>query len=312
MEAAPFYSDVAYGPERPEITASAFWLTTEDGLRIRLGVWPEGTKGTVLLFPGRTEYVEKYGEAAREFQARGLATIAIDWRGQGLGQRMLPTRDIGHVVEFADYQHDVKAVLAAVEQLDLPKPLYLMAHSMGGCIGLRALMDGMQVKAACFSAPMWGLAPSPLIPVAWVLSTAMRPIGLGDMRAPSTSPTTYVLEAPFEDNTLTTDPEMWQFMRNQVSNYGDLALGGPSVRWLNEALHEMLALSKRPAPDVPCVTFLGSNERIVSAERIKTRMPRWKDGALEILEGAEHEVMMEREDVRKFVFDRAADHYLAA
>ena len=39
----------------------------------------------------------------------------------------------------------------------LPEPYYLMAHSMGGCIGLRALMRGAPVKAAAFSAPMWGI-----------------------------------------------------------------------------------------------------------------------------------------------------------
>lgn len=312
MKAAPFFDDVAYGPEGPACTASAYWLTTDDGLRIRLGVWPEGSKGTVLLFPGRTEYVEKYGQVAREFGQRGFASIAVDWRGQGLGDRMLANRDIGHVGEFLDYQYDVKAVMAAVEELGLPKPYYLMAHSMGGCIGLRALMNGMPVKAAGFSAPMWGLAPSPMVPVAWILSTALRPIGLGDMRAPTTPEITYVLSAEFEDNTLTTDLEMWEYMRHQVTLYSDLALGGPSVRWLNEALHEMLALSKMPAPDVPCITFLGANERIVSPERIKTRMPRWNAGALEVIDGAEHEVMMEREEVRSFVFDRAAEYYLAA
>ena len=32
---------------------------------------------------------------------------------------------------------------------------------------------------------------------------------------------------------------------------------------------------------------------------------------VEVIDGAEHEVMMERE-VRSFVFDRAAEYYLAA
>ena len=116
MEAAPFYHDVAEGPEG----AKAYWLTTTDDVRIRLAVWAEGSKGTVLLFPGRTEYVEKYGQAAAVFADQGLSTIAIDWRGQGLADRLLPERDIGHVGQFGDYQRDVQAVLAAVVVLDLP------------------------------------------------------------------------------------------------------------------------------------------------------------------------------------------------
>ena len=244
-------------PTGPRVRAARRQLLADDRRwpAHPIGRRPEGTKGTVLLFPGRTEYVEKYGQVAREFGQRGFASIAVDWRGQGLGDRML-AKNIGHVGEFLDYQHDVKAVMAAVEELGLPKPYYLMAHSMGGCIGLRALMNGMPVKAAGFSAPMWGLAPSPMVPVAWILSTALRPIGLGDMRAPTTPEITYVL---LQNSKTTRSPQTSkrEYMRHQVTLYSDLALGGPSVRWLNEALHEMLALSKMPAPDVPCITFRG-------------------------------------------------------
>jgi len=53
-----------------------------------VGHWTgQHVKGTVLLFPGRTEYIEKYGPAAADFLARGFATVVIDWRGQGLADR---------------------------------------------------------------------------------------------------------------------------------------------------------------------------------------------------------------------------------
>ncbi|MEM6727697.1 MAG: alpha/beta hydrolase, partial [Pseudomonadota bacterium] len=118
MEAAPLNNDVAEGPPGGQ----AFWLTTSDGVRIRLAVWPEGEKGTVLIFPGRTEYAEKYGRAAAEYAARGFATISIDWRGQGIAERLLPDSRIGHVIRFRDYQQDVAAVMEAVAALDLPRP----------------------------------------------------------------------------------------------------------------------------------------------------------------------------------------------
>jgi len=51
---APLYTDVHPGPD----SGQAVWLTTSDGLRIRMGHWtPKDAVGTVLLFPGRTEYV---------------------------------------------------------------------------------------------------------------------------------------------------------------------------------------------------------------------------------------------------------------
>ena len=91
---APFFRDIADGPG----TGRAIWVHAEDGVRLRLGYWPlEGAKGTVLIMPGRTEYVEKYGRVARELAARGYAAVALDWRGQGLADRLGRVPSVGHV-----------------------------------------------------------------------------------------------------------------------------------------------------------------------------------------------------------------------
>ena len=83
---APFHADLAEGPAG----ARAHWVHTSDGLRIRLGHFPaEEPRGTVLLFPGRTEYIEKYGRTASDLAAGGYDTLCIDWRGQGLADRLL-------------------------------------------------------------------------------------------------------------------------------------------------------------------------------------------------------------------------------
>ena len=300
MEAAPLYNDVAEGPDG----GAGYWLRTSDGLRIRMAVWPEGKKGTVLMFPGRTEYAEKYGRAAQDYATRGYATVAIDWRGQGLADRMLEDEHIGHVCHFTDYQHDVAAVMEAVTELDLPKPWFVIAHSMGGCIGLRSVMEGLDVEACAFSAPMWGVQISPpLRPVAWGISQLFPPLGLGGLRSPGTNNSIYVLEEPFDDNKLTNDQDMWEYMGRHAKAHVGLALGSPSIRWLGEALVEMRELASRPAPDKKCICFLGTNERIVDPGRIKERMANWPGGELIEFPLAEHEVMMEEPAVRNRVFD---------
>ena len=175
MKAAPFYADVADAPEGVE----ALWLTASDGVRFRVAVWAEGAKGTVILLPGRTEYAEKYGRAARDLAARGFATLVIDWRGQGLSDRALPDRMVGHVADFAEYQLDLDAALALADEMGLPEPRYLMSHSMGGCIGLRALMRNLPFKAAAFSAPMWGISMAAWMrPVAQMISSLSGMIGM--------------------------------------------------------------------------------------------------------------------------------------
>lgn len=301
---APLHNDVAGGPEG----GSAYWLTCDDGVRIRAAVWgvDGATKGTVLMFPGRTEYIEKYGRAAGDFAKRGYASVAIDWRGQGLADRLLDDRALGHVVKFKDYQRDIAAVLALVEQLSLPKPLTLLAHSMGGCIGLRALIDGLPVTSAVFTGPMWGISlPGGKRPLGWVASTLAHHVGLGHTITPGTVPDTYVLANPFEDNMLTTDPAMFEVMKTQVTTYPDLALGGPSLTWLNEALRECKALQAHPTPNVPVRVYLGTNERIVDVETIHDRMSRWPNGELVLIERGEHEIAMECAQTRTLLFDEA-------
>ncbi|WP_372605639.1 alpha/beta fold hydrolase [Actibacterium sp.] len=303
LDRAPYFADIADGPEG----GAAYWLTTRDGLRIRIGVWTSdaATKGTVLLFPGRTEYIEKYGPAAVDLLARGYAVVAVDWRGQGLADRLLDDPQRGHVDHFHDYQHDVAAMVAALDQLSLPGPHFLIAHSMGGCIGLRSLIEGLDVRAAVFSAPMWDIRIFPLIrPFARVLGWQFRCLGFGRSYAPgSTGRRSYAATQPFKGNALSTDHEMYAHMQNQLKARPELALGGPTVTWVHEALRECVALSALPSPDCPTLTFLGGAENIVCSVASRDRMNRWPRGQLIELPGARHEVMMETPQTRARFFD---------
>ena len=301
METAPLHPE-AEGPEGGQ----AFWLTCTDGVRVRMAWWPaEGAKGTVLFFPGRTEYVEKYGRAAAEYVAAGYNLAAMDWRGQGLADRALDDVATGHVDEFSDYQLDVDAMVAAVDSLEAgPLPRVLIGHSMGGCIGLRAA-HRLKLAAAAFSAPMWGIRLHAAVrPAAWVLSALSRPLGFSSRYAPGTEAETYALTAEFAGNMLTRDEEMWEYMRRQLTAHPELALGGPSLHWLNRAMVEMRALMRMPAPDMPCLTFLGGNERIVDPAAVRRRVADWPGAELVVPEGAEHEILMETPEVREDFFAR--------
>lgn len=308
LEPAPLFTDVHPGPEG----GVAHWAETSDKKRIRIGHWPcAGARGTVLLLPGRTEYVEKYAPSAAELAARGLAAITIDWRGQGLAERLLPDGRVGHVDIFADYQKDLATMVRAARALSLPRPYFLLAHSMGACIGLRAVMEGLPVQAVAFTGPMWGISIAPhLRAAAWFLSRAMPRFGQGHRLPPTTKAEPYVLAEPFENNLLTTDREMFDMMRDQTKAHPELALGGPSYVWLREALEETNHLASRSAPNMPCLSYMGTNERIVQVARVEERMENWKGGRLEMVEGGEHEVLMETEHLRRPVFDGVAKLFL--
>jgi lysophospholipase len=88
-----------------------------------------------------------------------------------------------------------------------------------------------------------------------------------------------------------------------TKTYPDLGIGGPSVLWLNEALIEMRRLAAMKSPDLPAITFLGTDEKIVDPGRIHKRMKRWPKGKLTVLNGAKHEPMMDNTGISIAMFD---------
>ena len=138
MTPAPFHAEVAHAPEG----ARAFWLTASDGVRLRGVVWAGGRRGTAVLFPGRTEFAEKYGRVARGARRPRLRGGGDRLARPGAEAHRPPLNPmLGHVEDFRDYQRDVAALLDLVAELALPGPALLFGHSMGGCIGLRTLLE---------------------------------------------------------------------------------------------------------------------------------------------------------------------------
>lgn len=276
--------------------AQAFWRQADDGVTLRLARWQAETdrRGGVLLFPGRTEYIEKYAGIARSLTGAGYDVLSIDWRGQGLSGRLLPDLRLGHIVQFADYQRDVAQVVAAAAELDLPRPWHLLAHSMGGCIGLAALEGDLPVASAVFSAPMWGINLRQMPHgVALGMAYLAGRLGRGNRAAPGSGALgAYVLDEGFSVNLLTEDADEWCRMVREAAVWPDLTIGGASFDWVGKALNECSRLSRLPSPDLPATISLGSQERIVSGAAIRDRVARWSGAELLQFEGARHEIMM--------------------
>lgn len=276
------------------------WLSTDDGYRIRAARW-EGGADTVLLLPGRTEYIEKYAPLAEDLVSRGFSVVTLDWRGQGLSDRALADPMIGHVVSFSEYQRDLKAVMPMVGER-----AFVLAHSMGGCIGLRALCNGLDARAAAFSAPMWGIPLGRLMrPLARLVAGNAERVRRSHLLAPGTSHATYVMEASFPGNTLTGDENAWNRLRAEAEAHPELTLGGPSLGWLNAALRETAALARLPSPAIPALCTVGTAEKVVDPGAIRDRMARWPGGTLALSQGAEHEILMERPHLRDAFIDAA-------
>ena len=314
MSSAPFHRL----PGDPPTAAQAFRVRADDGVTLRLGLWPAGgdepaaeARGTILLFPGRTEYLEKYAAVGTEYGAAGWHVLGIDWRGQGLSDRLLPDPRPGHIGDFAAYQADVAAMVATASTLDLPRPWHLVAHSMGGALGLRALAEGLDVERAVFSAPMWGVLhkglPRPVVD--GLVRGAIR-LGRAGMPAIGTGGGgTFVLDCAFRDNLLTGDGQNWGRLVAEAAAWPDLTLGGASYGWVGAALSECDWLAGLPSPDIPALVSLGTAERVVSPAAIRARVARWPGATLHEVAGGQHEVMFET-PARRQAFMRATLDFL--
>src|SRR6267142_1867148 len=132
-------------------------IKTPDGAELRFARWapPAGRKGTVCVFTGRSEQIEKYFETVRDLRDRGFAVAMIDWRGQGHSSRRLRDPRKGYVRDFSDFEVDVETFVQQVVLPDCPPPHFALAHSMGGAVMLRIAHAGKRwFDRMVLSAPM--------------------------------------------------------------------------------------------------------------------------------------------------------------
>ena len=300
-------------PGNPEPEgAEELWFEGRGGVKLRALLAPAlggPARGSVILFNGRTEFVEKYFEVVGELQRRGFAVFTMDYRGQGLSDRELSNRLKGHFSDFDDPVSDVYAALRIYADR-LPRPHIVLAHSMGGCIALRALQTNkITAEGAVFSAPMWGIAN--LKGFAEDFAKFMTAIGLGGMFVPGVE--TRWTRQSFKKNALTHDKERYLRAQGLIVADRQLALAGPTLGWASAALTAFAALHEPGALKnlrIPIVVMSAGEEGLVdntSHAEIVSLLP---SATHVVIPGAHHEIMMETDDIRaKFwaEFDKVAD-----
>jgi lysophospholipase len=279
-------------------------LTTPDGARLRFARWlpPPGPRaGTVCVFTGRAESIEKYFETVCDLRARGFAVAALDWRGQGHSSRSLRDSRKGYVRRFSDYETDVETFVREVVLPDCPPPHFALAHSMGGAVMLRLAHAGRRwFDRVVLSAPMIGL---PGRATAWPSRLALRALRLfggGGAYVPG-GDSGVVGYAPFEGNPLTTDPV--RYARNAAILTEDpaLGLGAPTVAWADTAFRAMREFADPGYPSrirQPILIVAAGADTVVSTPAIEAFAIRLRAGAHLVIPGARHELLQEQDRLR--------------
>lgn len=281
-------------------------------MALRGAFWKGRGRGLVLLLPGRVEFVEKYALPAAELVARGFSVASLDWRGQGLSERLCREPLKGHVADFGDYHRDLAALLAHPLVAAEEGPRVLLAHSMGGTIALGALLrERLSVQVAIVSAPMLGIVFSPRerLLARFLLPLARLP-GMGCLWPPVRGAAEPYAFSGFEGNCLTGDRELFEWGVEMLRKDPRLALGLPTMGWLAAARREMRWILDHARPVVPGLCLLGSDERVVDAAAVR----RGAEGlgfALVTISGARHELLFAAPPERREVWN-ALDRFLMA
>lgn len=277
-----------------------FALEAEDGVGLRAAVWnAQGPRGHIVFCTGRTEFLEKVAIPAAAFARRGFAVAAIDWRGQGLSDRLVDPPLKGHVAHFTDYHLDLAALLASPQVKTLSGPRLLVGHSMGGAIALGALArDRIAAEAVLLSAPLLDLNVTRQMRVAARVTILVARLAgrlenwppLGEVDAP------YVFSG-FEGNVLTSDRAVFDWMVEVLHAEPGLQLAMPTLGWMAEAVEECRMIESHGPLGLPGLCLLGSEEAVVSPAAVREGAARLGCELVEI-EDARHEILIERAELR--------------
>ncbi|NVN85323.1 MAG: alpha/beta hydrolase [Rhodopseudomonas sp.] len=286
----------------PEDAVSGF-IKTPDGAELRFARWPPpaGRKGTVCVFTGRSEQIEKYFETVRDLRDRGFAVAIVDWRGQGHSSRQLRDPRKGYVRRFSDFEIDVETFVREVVLPDCPPPHFALAHSMGGAVMLRIAHSGKRwFDRVVLSAPMIDLpGRATSLPVRLLLR-ALRLTGQGGNYVPGGNDTLSNSE-PFAGNVLTSDPVRYARNAAIIAEDPTLGIASPTVAWADTAFQAMHGFKATDYPSQirqPILMLAASNDTVVSTPAIEEFAYHLRAGSHLVIAGSKHEILQEQDRYR--------------
>jgi lysophospholipase len=281
------------------------YFTSGAGISIRYCRWPaspERLAGTVILLGGRKEFLEKYAETAGDLNRMGFDVYSFDWRGQGLSTRLIPDRSRGFIRDYEEYLHDMQVFCDTVIPIDIERPVYLLAHSMGGHLALRYLRRcPTGIDGAILSAPMidirTGAFPNWLIGllIRLAVKTGRRHAVVPGSRKRAER------DRQFAGNPLTSDPIRFQNEKRALAANPALVVEAVTFAWLAASM-KSIGLMKTPgfleAIHTPVLMVGAGDDRIVSLGAQKEACARMPNCRMLVIPDSRHEILMEKDTVR--------------
>ncbi len=282
----------------------------KDGATIAYGTIAGGTKGTIVIVPGRTEWMGTFTEALYDFSERGYSVAILDHRGQGHSSRLVQGFDVGHVERFSHYVDDFTDFLDVAVLGKLPEPYFLFGDSMGGAISTFYLADHPKVfRAAALVAPMFKINTAPLSEsIAFALASVLKRWGFASSYAPMSR--AHDFADNFKSNNFTHSGPRYAENQERTRAFPETAVGGPSVNWVYESL---LATQKIPALaakiQTPLLIFQAGNDQFVKNDAQAAFCKSVRYCKLKMVQGAFHSIHIEEDPARDTVLLESLRHF---
>ncbi|MFZ4714114.1 MAG: alpha/beta fold hydrolase [Bacteriovoracaceae bacterium] len=269
---------------------------------VRFQIYKEDTKNCLMLFPGRQESLDKYAEVVYDLNHNKnfpvMTVMVVDHRGQGLSGRMTSNPQVGYVDQFEDYVSDVDMLFKTRLQELGCNNYYLLAHSMGGAIGLGLLLkEQVHFKAAVFSAPMWMINTKPYPNfIASIIGGVTTTMGQGEKYAIGQSD---YLEVPLKQTTTTHSASRYEMAQNIYRKTPATIVGGVSNRWVYESLNYTKMLRQKAKDlELPIVIMQAGEDTFVKLKGHDIVCKKAKFCQKYLFPTSFHEILMEEDKIR--------------
>lgn len=253
----------------------------------------EEPRAALIVVHGLFEHSRRYEEFANVMAGHGISSYMLDLRGHGESEGRR-----GHAASFAMLLQDLDRFRREVQGLvPVDLPIYLVAHSLGGLVGLRYLEEyDAPFKGAVITAPWLGTAVD--VPRWQVLAA-----NLLDRVMPA-FPFPFKLDA----SKLSHDPERVADYREDPQIHSTI-----TPRLFTETASAIEAAMRRGNRiSVPVLFLLAGDDRIVDTDRSLAfaQALQASDITIRVLEGHYHEVLQEtdRRAVMREIRDWIDDH----
>ena len=281
------------------------------GRTIRYGyIFPKKVKALVCINVGLNEFCEKYFEVINDLLKKGYAISIHDWMGQGMSDRYLANPHKRHI---GTYQDDVDDYFDLMDNHILPRIekqygsdllCIMLAHSMGGHIGLHSLLRRPNIIAgAFFCAPLTRVRAMSYfpdmvsIPLLKTLGTTYHRdyVPLGDNWNPRS---THEKKALSHDLIRGNIFDVW-CAANPI-----LKIGSPTIGWLNETEISCRNLRNADTAHIktPIHAIFAGRDLLVNNKSSRKFFDTIESATHETYPKARHEIMMETDDLRDAFF----------